>query len=94
MAGSGDERCVVVFQASGLEVEARPGEVLLEVAERAGVDLPSLCRGGTCATCKARLLSGRPQIDTLYALSARQRQEGWILTCAARATPGRIVLDA
>ena len=91
--GHPQERCEVVFRRSGVTVEARPGEVLLEVAERAGVPTTSLCRGGTCATCKARLLEGSPLIDTLYALSARQREAGWILTCSARARPGRIVLD-
>lgn len=85
---------MVVFSVSGKEVKARPGEILLEVAERAGVDIASLCRGGTCATCKARLLEGRPQIDTLYALTKKQREQGFILTCSARATPGRIVLEA
>lgn len=89
-----DARCVVAFAKSNLEVEAREGEHLLEVAERAGVDIPSLCRGGTCATCKVRLVSGAPKIDTLYALNARQRQAGWILACSARAVPGRVVLDA
>lgn len=87
------ERCLVFFARSGVEVEARPGEMLLEVAERSGVDIPSLCRGGTCATCKVRVISGKPQVDTLYALNARQRATGWVLTCSARATPGRIVLD-
>lgn len=87
------QSCQVVFLRSGITVEARPGEMLLEVAERAGVPIASLCRGGTCATCKARLIEGTPQIDTLYALSPRQRQTGWILTCSARARPGRIVLD-
>lgn len=89
-----EEECIVVFARSGVEVRARPGEILLEVAERAGVDIPSLCRGGTCATCKARLLEGTPQIDTLYALTKRHRAQGFILTCSARATPGRIVLEA
>jgi ferredoxin len=87
------DECVVVFARSRVSVTARPGEVLLEVAERAKVDVPSLCRGGTCATCKARLLEGAPKVDTLYALTKRQREQGFILTCSARATPGRIVLD-
>lgn len=91
---SQDDECVVVFAVSGVEVRARPGELLLEVAERAGVDIPSLCRGGTCATCKVRVLEGAPAIDTLYALSKKQRQQGFVLTCSARAVPGRIVLEA
>lgn len=89
-----EPECVVVFARSGVEVRARAGEMLLEVAERAGVDIPSLCRGGTCATCKVRLLEGAPRIDTVYALTRRQREQGYILTCSARAAPGRIVLDA
>jgi ferredoxin len=88
------DECVVVFKTSGVEVTARPGELLLEVAERAGVDIPSLCRGGTCATCKVRVLEGSPSIDTLYALTKRQREQGYVLTCSARAVPGRIVLEA
>lgn len=85
---------MVAFARSKVEAIAREGEHLLDVAERAGVDIPSLCRGGTCGTCKARLVSGRPKVDTLYALNQRQRMQGWLLTCSARATPGRIVLDA
>jgi len=90
---SADE-CVVVFKVSGVEVVAREGEMLLEVAERSKVDIPSLCRGGTCTTCRVRLLEGAPKIDTVYGLTKRQRAQGYILTCSARATPGRIVLEA
>ncbi len=93
-SNASNERCVVRFARTGLEVEVAPGEILLEVAEDHGVPLDSLCRGGTCGTCKARLLEGTPQIDTLYALSKREREAGWILTCSARTAPGqRIVLD-
>ena len=45
---SANESCVVVFNRSGVEATVPPGEVLLEVAEDEGVDLPSLCRGGSC----------------------------------------------
>ncbi|MGE0712191.1 MAG: 2Fe-2S iron-sulfur cluster-binding protein [Planctomycetota bacterium] len=86
--------CIVRFKRSGLEVEAPAGATLLEVAEEQGITLSSLCRGGTCGTCKARLISGQPRIDTLYALNAHQRAAGWILTCSARTVAGqRIVLD-
>jgi ferredoxin len=86
--------CIVSFRRSGKEVEAPAGQTLLEVAEVQGVKLGALCRGGTCGTCRALLVSGSPAIDTLYALTKRQRSAGWILTCSARTVAGqRLVLD-
>jgi ferredoxin len=77
-----------------VEVTVPEGETLLDVAEANGIPITSLCRGGTCGTCKAKLLAGQPAIATSYALTDRQRQLGFILTCSARTTAGqRIVLD-
>lgn len=89
------QRCVIVFARSEVEVDAEPGQLLLEVAEAHDVELPSLCRGGSCGTCKVKLEGGEPQIDTAYALTAAQRRAGFILACSARTVAGqRIVLDA
>jgi len=86
--------CVVAFKRSGREVEVPAGRILLEVAEAAGVQTSSLCRGGSCGTCRARLIAGTPVIESNHALRKSQRQAGWILTCCARTVPGqRIVLD-
>jgi len=46
------------FARSGRTIESRPGESLLELAERAGLDPPYGCRRGTCLTCTCRKLSG------------------------------------
>lgn len=90
----GQVPCVVAFRKSQREVTVPPGEVLLEVAEAHGIPLDSLCRGGTCGTCRARLIAGSPRLESLYALRKFEREEGWILTCCARTVAGqRIVLD-
>lgn len=86
--------CVVVFSRSGVEVEAQPGECLLDVADRAGVRIDSVCRGGTCGTCVVMLRAGEPNLDDTKALSAKQRRAGWILSCSAYVQPGRTVIDA
>ena len=87
--------CAVLFKRSRVEVTVPAGQVLLEVAEAAGIKLGSLCRGGTCGTCKVRLIAGSPSVQTTKGLSKTQRQAGWILSCAARTVAGqRIVLEA
>lgn len=87
--------CVVHFKKSNLEVEVAAGRVLLEVAEEHGLKLSALCRGGTCGTCRIRLISGSPAVQTTKALNVRQRAQGLILSCSARTVAGqRIVLDA
>lgn len=86
--------CVVAFKVSGREVEVPAGQLLLEVAEAAGIPVASLCRGGSCGTCRARLVAGSPVIESSHGLRKAQRDAGWILTCCARTVPGqRIVLD-
>jgi ferredoxin len=86
--------CIVAFERTGREVEVPAGELLLEVLEDAGVMVASLCRGGSCGTCRARILAGQPFIESSHGLRKDQRDEGWILTCCARTVPGqRIVLD-
>ena len=46
----------VVFQPAGRREEAAPGEDLLTIARRAGVDIESSCGGkGKCAKCRIRL---------------------------------------
>lgn len=51
---------VVDFASRGRETVWRAAEeqTLLELAERAGLDLPYECRIGACRTCESRLLDG------------------------------------
>lgn len=82
----------VIFARSGKEVACSEDEFILDVAERAGFELDSSCRSGSCGTCKQKLLKGDIAYDgELDALS--NIEPGFILTCSARAM-GKVTIDA
>jgi ring-1,2-phenylacetyl-CoA epoxidase subunit PaaE len=64
----------------------RAGEVILDAAERAGLDLPFSCRAGVCSTCRARLVSGTADMEHNVALEEWEVEAGYILCCQARPT--------
>ncbi len=70
----------VTFALAKRVVEAGPGESLLDVAERGGVGIPSVCRGGVCGTCRTRLTSGEADCASDL-LDEDERRDGWVLPC-------------
>jgi ring-1,2-phenylacetyl-CoA epoxidase subunit PaaE len=69
------------------------GETVLEAALQQGADLPFSCKGGVCSTCKAKLLEGKVDMDTNYALEQEEVDAGFILTCQSHPRSERIVID-
>ena len=82
------DQSVEIFEArlepAGLRFDA-PGDLpLLQAGLRAGIELPSSCRNGTCRTCMCRLRQGRVVYRIEWpGLSLEEKQEGWILPCVA-----------
>lgn len=69
------------------------GESILDAAMRQGADLPFSCKGGVCATCKARLVSGAVHLDENFALEPDELAAGFILTCQAHPRTSSVVVD-
>ncbi len=72
---------------------ARGGDVILDAAERAGLDLPFSCRAGVCSTCRARLVSGTAQMEHNVALEDWEVEAGYILCCQARPTSAALEIS-
>ena len=76
----------VVLQPSGLQFSATDDVSILKSAEIAGMALPYGCRGGSCGSCKGKLLSGQleREDEDPFALSEDDRAAGFALLCVAK----------
>jgi ring-1,2-phenylacetyl-CoA epoxidase subunit PaaE len=69
------------------------GETVLEAALKQGADLPFSCKGGVCSTCKAKLIEGKVEMDTNYALEQEEVEAGYILTCQSHPRTEKVMID-
>src|SRR3990170_2975650 len=86
-AHSSSHKLHVDIQPIGRRAEIDPGETLLAAAQSAGVELVAICGGGgSCATCRVRLVSGDLSPATAseeYELGADDIAAGYRLACQA-----------
>jgi uncharacterized protein len=80
------EHAEIRFERSGLtgHWKAEDDLTLLEVAEAAGIEVPSDCRAGACLTCRSRILEGEMTASL---------PDGFGLLCVGRPKTPRLVLD-
>ena len=79
---------VVQFVKSGKEITCDEDEVILDVAQAQGIELPYGCGMGICGQCKLRKLRGEVVYDDDFDCEADQ-----VLTCVGKAR-GKVVIDA
>jgi ring-1,2-phenylacetyl-CoA epoxidase subunit PaaE len=89
------ERRRITITVNGVtsKVEGHPDDTVLEAGELAGLDLPYSCRGGVCATCRAKVLDGTVEMDHNYALEPWETEAGFVLTCQSHPTTDEVVVD-
>ena len=83
----------IVSDGISTEVPMQEGETVLDAALRAGLDLPYSCRGGMCSTCRAKVAEGAVRMDVNYGLEPWETEAGYVLTCQAHPTTGRVLVD-
>lgn len=83
----------IVLDGKQHEMRAQRGTPLLDAALEAGLDLPFSCKGGVCCTCRAKVMTGTVSMDKNFGLSEEETAKGFVLSCQARATSSRVVLN-
>jgi len=84
----------VTIVPTGQRFAADPGEDLLSAALRAGLNLPHSCKGGHCASCRARVLSGEfayPEPELPAGITPEEAAEHYALLCQACALTDVVV---
>ncbi len=82
--GQARGRHTMTCVASRKRVPIESGQTLLDAAEQADVDLPSLCRAGICGTCRVKVTDGDVQCSSAT-LDADDQRDGYVLACVSTA---------
>ena len=72
---------------------SRDGDTLLEAVRRVRPEVPYACEGGVCATCRAKLIEGRVNMQLNFALEESDLSSGYVLTCQSVPLTDRVVID-
>jgi ring-1,2-phenylacetyl-CoA epoxidase subunit PaaE len=90
------KKCAVTVVFDGQESNffmPMDGTRILDAAQNNGMDIPFSCKGGMCCTCRAHISEGSADMVVNYALEPGEVEMGYVLTCQARPTSEKIVVD-
>ena len=83
----------IILDGRHHKVPVAEGEMVIDAAIRAGLDLPYSCKGGMCCTCRAKLVSGKVEMGLNYSLQPDEVAAGYVLTCQSMPTTPDVTLD-
>jgi len=66
---------------------------ILDSAREAGLPAPFACKAGVCATCRARVTSGKVEMAARYGLTDEEVAAGYVLTCQSVPVGDGVAVD-
>ena len=75
-----------------IEFDAALGNIL-DSARASGLPAPFACKGGVCATCRAKVVSGEVEMKRNFGLTPEEVAQGYVLTCQAVPLGEGVVID-
>jgi len=66
---------------------------ILDSAREAGLSAPFACKAGVCATCRAKVTSGKVEMAVHYGLTDEEVAEGYVLTCQSVPVGDGVAVD-
>lgn len=87
----GKDTATIVLRRSGRTIPAASDATVLQSLRAAGVDVPTSCEAGVCATCATPWFEGEPEHHDLVLDDAERTRT--LFVCCARPGPRPLVLD-
>lgn len=66
---------------------------ILDSARSAGLPAPFACKAGVCATCRAKVTSGKVEMAARYGLTDEEVAAGYVLTCQSVPSGEGVAVD-
>ncbi|HYN92849.1 MAG TPA: 1,2-phenylacetyl-CoA epoxidase subunit PaaE [Pilimelia sp.] len=88
-----DVAVTVLLDGRASAVSMGRHERVLDAALRVRAELPYACKGGVCATCRARVTDGEVRMARNFALEPDELAAGYVLTCQATPVSDRLAVD-
>jgi ring-1,2-phenylacetyl-CoA epoxidase subunit PaaE len=83
----------VILYGEEHEIPIEEGDTILIAGIKAGIDPPFSCQIGACSTCRARLKSGKVEMEADDALSEEEIEDGFVLTCTSHPLTSDVLVD-
>jgi ring-1,2-phenylacetyl-CoA epoxidase subunit PaaE len=90
---SGDVQLTVLLDGKPYDMPMGKDDKILDIALAMGLDLPYSCKGGVCCTCRCKVLEGSTEMDKNFTLEKPEVDAGFMLSCQARPTTGKVVVS-
>jgi ring-1,2-phenylacetyl-CoA epoxidase subunit PaaE len=74
-------------------IEVKPDETILMAGIRQSLDPPFSCQIGACATCQAKVLKGKVEMEADDALMEEDKIDGYVLTCTSHPVTDDVEID-
>jgi ring-1,2-phenylacetyl-CoA epoxidase subunit PaaE len=89
----GTVQLTLTLEGRSTTTRMRPEVSILDAALRVRGELPYSCKGGMCASCKARIIDGQVKMEKNWALVASEVDAGYVLTCQAHPLSDSVTVD-
>ncbi len=73
----------IQHQGTTLTIQVPEDKTVLEIADAAGLRLPSSCHAGVCTTCAAKILEGSVDQTDGMGISPELQAQGYALLCVS-----------